>query len=100
MLQGHLHLCTLSQQFLAREHLQRVVRRLSGLHCYEYLEGLLLGLCGGRVLAVRSVFFCSVLTGFHGMIPVEVEVVMIEKAMGWEVPQQNPSALHALGCIA
>ena len=37
---------------------------------------------------------CSVLTGFYGAVTTEVGVVMREKAVGWEVPQQRPNALR------
>lgn len=81
---------------MAREHLQRLIRR--GLHLCEYVEGLLTGLYDGRFLALRNacMLLCAVLTGFYEVVTMEVGVVMREKAVGWEVPQDLGATLNLM----
>lgn len=54
------------------------------------------GLCDGRFVALRSasMLLRAVLTGFYGVVTMAVGVVIREKAVGWEVPQQRPNVLR------
>lgn len=39
---------------------------------------------------------CAVLTGFYEVVTMEVGVVMREKAVGWEVPQDLGATLNLM----